>query len=356
MTAPAGRITLWGIEVFVATVEERSISVAARRLGASPSAVSQQLTNLEAALGVTLMIRSARPLELTPEGEVFRRRAQSILNEAAQARAELAQAGRFRLTRLRLGMIEDLEADVTPALLTRMADRLTGCQFLLETGASHYLHDQMESEALDLVVAAEMGGTEDWAERHPLLTEGFVVAAARGALDTQAPLLPQLQARPLVLYTTRHYMGRLIQTHLAQQNLTLSHRFELDSYHAILAIVSRGAGWTILPPLALMRARRLMPDLEVHPLPFAPLSRRIVLSARKGVLGDLPAELAAETRALLQSEVLAPALAAHPVLADSVTLHGAAEGTADGGARMDKASARADDPATPKAITEKSPS
>ena len=61
MQSSPGRITLWGIEVFVATAEERSITAAARRLGASASAVSQQLTNLETALGVTKGDGSERP-------------------------------------------------------------------------------------------------------------------------------------------------------------------------------------------------------------------------------------------------------------------------------------------------------
>ena len=55
MADPSGRITLWGIEVFVAIAEETSITAAARRLGASASAVSQQLTNLETALGTALL-------------------------------------------------------------------------------------------------------------------------------------------------------------------------------------------------------------------------------------------------------------------------------------------------------------
>ena len=55
------------------------------------------------------------------------RRAQAILNEAAQARAELAMSDMSMLTRFRLGMIEDLEADVTPKLLTHMAGELKGC-------------------------------------------------------------------------------------------------------------------------------------------------------------------------------------------------------------------------------------
>lgn len=315
-----GRITLWGIEVFVATAEERSITAAARRLGASASAVSQQLTNLESALGVTLMARNARPLTLTQAGEAFRRRAQSILNEAAQARAELMVTGAPSLRRLRLGVIDDLEADVTPQLLVRMAQRLEGCQFLLETGASHGLYDQLEAQALDVIVTAEMGEAPPWAEVHPILTEGFVVAAPRGMVDPEGDLLTQLKAHPLVQYTTRHHMGRLIATHLAQQNLRLAHRFELDSYHAILALVGQGVGWTILPPLALMRARRLIEGLDLMDLPFAPVSRRIVLMARRGILEEVPGTIAGELRDLLREVVVDPGVAAYPHLSARLTL------------------------------------
>ncbi|WP_407496210.1 LysR family transcriptional regulator [Pseudooceanicola sp. MF1-13] len=318
--ASPGKITLWGIEVFVATAEERSITSAARRLGVSVSAVSQQLTNLEGALDVTLLRRNARPMSLTPAGEAFRRRAQSILNEAAQARAELAVTGAPSLRRLRFGVIDDLEADVTPQLLVRMAERLEGCQFLLETGASHGLYDQLEAEALDVIVTAQMGPAPPWAEVHPILDEGFVVAAPRGMVDPDGDLLAQLKAQPLVQYTTRHHMGRLIATHLAQQNLTLAHRFELDSYHAILALVGQGVGWTILPPLALMRARRLIDGLDLMDLPFAPVSRRIVLMARQGILDEVPGTVAAELKALLREVVVDPAVAMYPHLSARLEL------------------------------------
>lgn len=321
MVDSPGRITLWGVEVFVATAEEGSISAAARRLGASPSAVSQQLTNLEGAIGATLLQRNTRPVVLTPAGEIFRRRAGTILNEAALARAELAMADMTNLTRFRLGMIEDFEADVTPRLLTRLAGDLKTSQFLLETGASHYLHDLLDARALDVIVAAEMGAEADWMELHPLLTEGFVVAAPRGLLRPDREALKQLKTLPLVQYTTRHHMGRLIAAHLARQNLTLSHRFELDSYHAILAMVGQGAGWTILTPLALMRARRFADQIDVMPLPFAPLSRTISLTARKGILQDMPARVAGELKPLLKEVVINPAIAAYPFMADVLTLH-----------------------------------
>lgn len=304
----------------MAAADERSISAAARRLGASPSAVSQQLTNLEGAVGATLLQRNARPVRLTPAGEIMHRRAQVILNEAAQARAELAMSDLSALTRFRLGMIEDLEADVTPQLLTHMAGELKGCQFLLETGASHHLYDQLDARALDVIVAAEFGAEADWVEVHPLMREGFVVAAPKGVINTQGNVLRQLKKMPLVQYTQRHYMGRLLTSHLARQNISLPHRFELDSYHAILALVGQGAGWTILTPLALMRARRFADQIDVFELPFEPLSRTISLTARKGILQDMPGQVAETLKPTLTRSIVEPAIEKHPFLADLLTV------------------------------------
>ena len=317
-----GRITLWGIEVFLAAAEEGAISAAARRLAASPSAVSQQLSGLEAALGTVLLDRSARPMRITPAGAMFRKHAQIIVNAAAEARTELAVANMSGLTTLRLGMIEDFDADVTPRLLTALSSDLRGCRFLLETGASHRLLDQLDARALDIVVAADTGtelaADADWIEVHPLLVEPFVVVAPLGAVQPGQDIATQLHALPLIQYTARHHMGRLISAHLARQNLRLAQRFELDSYSAILAMVAAGTGWTILTPLAVQTVRPLHSKITVMPLPFAPLDRRISLFARAGVLRDMPAQIATNLRDLLQTRVVTPSLAAMPWLKDTL--------------------------------------
>jgi DNA-binding transcriptional LysR family regulator len=311
MESGPGRITLWAIEIFVATADEGSISAAARRLGASPSAVSQQLTNLETAVGASLLLRNTRPVALTPAGEMFRRRATAIIAEAELARAEIAQRDLSSLTRFRLGVIEDFEADVTPRLLARMSDRLKECQFLLETGASHTLIDQLDHRALDVIVAADMGDKADWAETHPILTEGFVGVAPKGIIDHNGDLQKQLRDFPLVQYSKRHHMGRQIDEHLIANKFKLPHKFELDSYHAILAMVAQGAGWTILTPLALQRARRFAPNLDVFALPMTPLERTISLTARQGILGDMPNEVADHLKDLLQEIVVTPVIRQH---------------------------------------------
>jgi DNA-binding transcriptional LysR family regulator len=309
MADAEGRISLWGIEVFVAAAEEGSISAAARRLGVSPSAVSQQLSGLEAALGSTLLDRSGRPIRVTPAGSMFRRHAQTILNAASEARAELAMADLAGMTTLRIGVIEDFDNDVTPHLLSQLSRELKGCRFLLETGASHRLLDQLEARALDIVIAADAEADGDWREVHPLMTEPFVAVTPPGA---------RLDDLPLILYTARHLMGRQIAAHLAQQGMKPAHRFELDSYAAILAMVAGGEGWSILTPLALHQARAFRPKVDVRPLPLAPLSRTLSLSARGGILRDVPTQIAARLRPLITEKVITPALADCPWLAPTL--------------------------------------
>ena len=308
MSEGQGRVTLWGVEVFLAVAEEGAISAAAKRLGVSPSAISQQLTGIEAALGAQLLDRSARPMTLTPAGAMFRGHAQTMLNAEAEARAALAMADLSGLTTLRIGMIEDFDAEVTPRLLTALSDSLKGCRFLLETGASHRLQDLLEARALDIVVTADGGspsGDESWRETHPILSEPFLAVTPRHT---------EIGDLPLIQYTARHLMGRQIALHLARLNLRPAHRFELDSYHAILAMVAGGAGWTILPPLALHHAARFRDQVDVAPLPFEPLSRTLSLSARAGVLHDMPGQIATRLRGLVATQVVEPALREWPWL------------------------------------------
>ncbi|MCA8869788.1 MAG: LysR family transcriptional regulator [Rhodobacteraceae bacterium] len=320
MADPQARMTLWGIEIFLAAVEEGSILAAARRLDASASSVSQQISNLEQALEVRLIDRAARPFALTPAGSLFYRRAQTIMEEALLARSELASHDLSGLTRLRLGMIEDFDAEVTPRLLSDMGDELKSCHFVLETGASYHLAAMLETRALDVIVAADLDISAPWMEVFPLLSDPFMVAAPPGWVDRSGDVLKQLLARPFIRYSARQMMGRQIEAHLGKLGLDLPQRFELDSYHAIMAMVAAGAGWTITTPLGVTRAQRFRADVAVMPLPFEPLARRISLFARKKVMERMPGEIAGRLRPLLRDLVVAPCLREMPWLGESLAV------------------------------------
>jgi len=78
---------------FVRAVETGGFSAAARDLGLTPSALSKLVGRLEDRLGVRLLHRTTRRLQLTAEGETFFNRARPILTALDEAEAEVAAAG-----------------------------------------------------------------------------------------------------------------------------------------------------------------------------------------------------------------------------------------------------------------------
>lgn len=288
------------------------MSNAAKRLSASISSVSQQLTNLEAALGASLLDRSTRPQQLTPAGGLFLKRAQAILSEANQAKAELAVYNFSQMSRLRLGLIEDFDAEVTPALMEQLAGALKGCQFLLESASSYTLSDALESRALDLVVVADLNIAETWMQVHSLMQEPFVAVAPKGYVDQSKPVLEQLEKLPFVRYSSRQMMGRQIEAHLSRQRINLPNRFEFGSYHAILSMVASGRSWSVTTPLGYMSAQRFHGALDVMPLPFKALTRSISLIARQGEMDTIAGDVAGLMRPLIRQKLVEPCLEKFP--------------------------------------------
>ncbi len=94
---------LEGVAVFVAVAEAGSFSEAARRLGVSPSAVSQAIRTLEERLGAPLLRRSTRSVSLTDIGNDYLLAAAPALSQLRRAAEEAAgrggrPAGPLRLT------------------------------------------------------------------------------------------------------------------------------------------------------------------------------------------------------------------------------------------------------------------
>ena len=85
-----------------------------------------------------------------------------------------------------------------------------------------------------------------------------------------------------------------------------------------MAMVADGTGWTILTPLGFMRAGRFRDRADVVPLPVAPLSRRIVLTARAEGLGDLPQRMADLLRPAISEMVCRPCAERMPWLGDTL--------------------------------------
>ncbi|MEM7506390.1 MAG: LysR family transcriptional regulator [Pseudomonadota bacterium] len=306
MSDPSGRLTLRAVEIFVAVVEEASLGGGARRLGASPSAVSQQVANLEDALGAQLIDRSARPFALTPAGQLFHARALSILDEVSKARAELAEVELTTFRRLRLALVDEFDHEILPKLLAQMARAFPDCSFTARSGLSHENLAALESRSVDMVFSADLDQQPDWVERHPVLRDPFVLVTARGVLEPGLPaaqVMEVLSGRPMIRYSQFQVLGRLVEAHLRRMRVSPERRFEIATNPGVLASTATMKGWTITTALAFMSVRRQHPFLEARVLPFAGFSRSISVYARGEVMGALPRRTAELLRDLLGEEV-----------------------------------------------------
>ncbi|HYW11539.1 MAG TPA: LysR family transcriptional regulator [Longimicrobium sp.] len=91
------------LQAFVAVADHGSFTAAGRELGMSQSAVSKAVTALEEVLRVTLLVRSARGIQLTEVGETMMVRAREVLRLKASMRDEAEAARRLRRGSVRVG-------------------------------------------------------------------------------------------------------------------------------------------------------------------------------------------------------------------------------------------------------------
>ncbi|MCM2291882.1 LysR family transcriptional regulator [Allorhizobium sp. BGMRC 0089] len=81
---------LRGIDSFIKAVEGGSIAAAARQLGITAAAASQNIARLEQALGTRLLVRTTRRLALTEAGRIYFERVRQVITDLDLAQAALA--------------------------------------------------------------------------------------------------------------------------------------------------------------------------------------------------------------------------------------------------------------------------
>jgi len=105
------------LRYFVAVAEELHFSRAAARLFVAQQALSKQTKELEDAIGVQLLRRTTRSVELTQAGEVFLRAAREALELLDSGVDAARRAGRGEVGTLKLGFIAGAALELTAPLL-----------------------------------------------------------------------------------------------------------------------------------------------------------------------------------------------------------------------------------------------
>jgi len=234
-----------------AVAEEGSFGRAARRLGYTQSAVSQQIAQLEKLVGATLVERPGGPkaVSLTDAGRLLLRHADAIVARLHAAQADMSALLQGEAGPLRVGILQSVGARVLPALIQRFKRDFPRVSVQVREGnTAEDLLPLVEGGELDLAFA-ELPlpeGPFEWVE---LIRDPYVLLVSAGsplAGRESAPPLKELARLPLIGWRTDR-----------DQDLPgVEYAFRSDDNGTVLGLVEAGLGVAVAPRLVLRPERR----------------------------------------------------------------------------------------------------
>lgn len=295
-----GTVELRHLRYFVATAEELSLVRAARRLRVAQPALSKQIRDLETAVGVQLLERSARGVRLTPAGEAFLIGARRTLESACCAIASARAADTRYASCLTIGR--------APVVIyaSRVAEVLA----------------QLRGTETDLdVQAVQLKDAELWqALRERRIDAAVTLVTRRAVPDFELLLLQDCSATGVLLPTSHPLASR---TEIALHELRdLTHLYipedvwpELSRAHEIelrerrLEPIRRrpwsgpeawqiaaGDGWTLANETVAERYGSKIPGIAFRRFQDPPISAWLALGWRREDASPLVAKLVAAAR------------------------------------------------------------
>jgi DNA-binding transcriptional LysR family regulator len=228
----------------------RSFGRAARELGYTQSAVSQQIAQLERAVGQKLVERPGgpRPVDLTDAGRLLLRHADAIAAQLDAARADMDAFAEGAAGPLRLGIYQSVGARILPGLLRRFKQDWPRVEVSVreETDDSTLLRS-LEHGELDLTFA-DLPLPEGPFASEEVLNDPYVLLVQAGselAERESAPPLRELAGMPIV--TWRH-VGEP-ETYLRGRVRDLNIVFRSDDNGTLVGLVAEGLGVAVVPQL-----------------------------------------------------------------------------------------------------------
>ena len=266
----------------------RSFSAAAEALTLTQSAVSQHVAALEREVGMPLVVRGTRPVELTEAGHALIRHASGILARLEGAEQELGEIAGRRHGRLRFGSVPTALVTLAPAAFAQFRRRHPDVTLTVVDDHLQRLLPRLAADELDLAVIYEhdvLGLGAGDLVLSPLLDDRFraVLPASHRLARRRRLELADLRAEPWIGGAPPSAWFRIVSGACAAAGFTPRVGFASDDYMAVQALVAAGLGVSVVPGLAVTHP---LPGVAVRTLAEgAPVRRVAAARPRDGYHG-----------------------------------------------------------------------
>jgi len=272
------------LRTLLAVVETGSVSAAAAALGLTQPAASQQLRELERALGVRLLERAKGRVVPTAAGEAVLAPARRVQAAVEDVRAAAAAHRAGEIGRIRLGTGATACIHLLPPVLSALKERLPGAEVAIATGNTIEMLRRVEEASLDVALVTLPAPIPRSMVATRVATDPLLAVLPKDmAPPGRAALSPaELLKLPLILYESGGSTRAIIDAWFRRAGRLPRPVMELGSVEAIKVLVGGGRGCSILPTLAL---EATVPGAVV--LPLRPkLSRDLAIVLRREKVMD----------------------------------------------------------------------
>jgi DNA-binding transcriptional LysR family regulator len=239
------------LRYFVAVAESRSFRLAAERILITQPAITRQIHDLEAELGVELFVRTAWGVTLTPAGELFLRETRTALGVLNSAMRSARQVASGKQGRLRIGFVEHAGwTSLVPEVFNRFRQAAPDVGLeLLPLDTPEQLAALM-ADRLDGGFVYIFDTLPDGFAAIPIQDGGVVVAVPEqwALATTQSVSARELNGKPIIGFPRPidpAYYDLLIGK-CREAGLTLDVVQEVATESASLSLVSLGVGAAIV--------------------------------------------------------------------------------------------------------------
>jgi DNA-binding transcriptional LysR family regulator len=247
-------IKLVELETFLAVVEAGSFSQAAERLHVTQPSVTSRVQRLETILGIKLLERTTRRVELTAHGERLANEAGIAMRGLFQVIDSFRNESRLARQQVTVAATPMLAALTLPAVIHAFSQRQPAVQVeLLDLQYAEALA-AVESGAADVAVMAFEASSERFRRQLLWSEEMVLVVPAQHALAKFRSVKPEILADyPLMVIEQYQPMRARIAELLERQGLTMPASKSVGNLNTLLGMLDAGMGVTLLPRIIAKR-------------------------------------------------------------------------------------------------------
>ncbi len=230
-------------KIFYYCAQNKSFSIAARKLFITQSAVSQSIKGLEKQLGVTLFYRKSRNIQLTSEGELLFSYASQAFNFLKAAEDKLQEIEGLRAGEIRIGVSDSICKYFIMPYIKQFGQKYPHVAIKVINRTTPQLLEVLKSGLVDIVISTLPVNQEVFSSVPFINVNDIFVASKKFAqFQNKKVELKTLSEYPLILLHSDSSTRKSIDAFFNRHGLTCSPEIELESLELLVEFAKIGTG------------------------------------------------------------------------------------------------------------------